>query len=232
MALAALAALTAAALAGPAALAQASGQDTKQIKYGNDVYGGTEGSDATYGSGYGSGSATKSAPTGSGTWTNFITRLTGPVEVPKGDPKGSGTASIKVRGTQVCWDVRWSNIDAIASHIHMAAPSAAGGIVVPFFSQETPLAGDHKTGCTTSDAAVVSAIMKHPGNYYVNVHSPQFPKGAIRGQLARVDDGSLPYTGASRSKGLLLLGLCVIAAGSLLLGVGQRRRSSALAPRH
>jgi LPXTG-motif cell wall-anchored protein len=231
MAMAALAAVTAAALAGPAAVAQASGdgQDAKQIKYGDDVYGGTEGADATYGSGSSSGTGSGSGATGA--WTKFITRLTGPVEVPKGDPDGSGTASIKVRGDEVCYDVTWKGIDAIASHIHKAAPGAAGGIVVPFFASETPLSGSKKTGCTTADAGVVSAIMQHPGNYYVNVHSPQFPKGAIRGQLARVEDGSLPYTGGSRSKGLLLLGLCVIGAGSLLLGMGQRRRS-APAPRH
>jgi hypothetical protein len=34
------------------------------------------------------------------------------------------------------------------------------------------------------------------------------------------------------SKGLLLLGLCVVAAGSTLLAVGQRRRTVVVRPRH
>jgi hypothetical protein len=28
-------------------------------------------------------------------------------------------------------------------------------------------------------------IIKNPGNYYVNVHNAEFPKGAIRGQLVK-----------------------------------------------
>jgi LPXTG-motif cell wall-anchored protein len=34
----------------------------------------------------------------------------------------------------------------------------------------------------------------------------------------------LPNTGSFRSKGLMLLGLSIVTAGSLLLAVGQRRR--------
>jgi LPXTG-motif cell wall-anchored protein len=100
---------------------------------------------------------------------------------------------------------------------------------VPFFASESPLQATKKAGCTTADAAVVKAIMANPAGYYVNVHSPQFPKGAIRGQLAAADPGALPYTGSSRTKGLMLLGLSVVAAGSALLAAGQRRR---VVPRH
>ncbi|HYY77750.1 MAG TPA: CHRD domain-containing protein [Actinomycetes bacterium] len=238
MALAALAALAVAALAGPVtALAQTSGSDgsqTKQVRYGDDVYGGTEDSTGGYGTS-GSSSGSSSSSGGSGAWTYFIARLTGGVEVPKGDPKGSGTASIRVRGTQVCYDVHWTGIDAMASHIHKAAAGTAGAIVVPFFAQETPLTVTKKSGCTTADASLVKAIIKNPTGYYVNVHSPEFPKGAIRGQLAKVDAAtanSLPYTGVSRSKGLLILALCVMAAGSLLVAVGQRQRRRPAPARH
>jgi hypothetical protein len=207
-----------AALAAPAALAQeGDGYSTTQVTYGDDVYGGTEQS-----------AGAESSSSGEGAWTKFITRMNGEAEIPgPGDANGSGTASVKARGTEVCYDVRWSGIDANASHIHKAVAGKAGPIVVPFFASDTPLEATRKTGCVDVDAAVVNALIKNPTGYYVNVHSPQNPKGAIRGQLAKLDasGASLPYTGVSRTKGLLLLALCAAAAGSMLLAVGQRRRS-------
>jgi hypothetical protein len=220
----ALTVVAAATLAAPAALAQASGDDytTKQVEYGDDVYSGTEQG------------ASSSATSGSsaGTWVKLITRLNGEAEVPTGDPNANGTASIKVRGSEVCYDLRWSGVEATASHIHRAAPGKAGPIVVPFFAQDTAVAGNSKSGCVKADSEVVAAIAAKPGNYYVNVHSADFPKGEIRGQLARLGSGSqLPYTGGPLSRGLLLLGLGVVAAGSMLVAVGQRRRT-AVRPRH
>jgi hypothetical protein len=220
----ALTVVAAATLAAPAALAQASGDDytTKQVEYGDDVYSGTEQG------------ASSSASTGSsaGTWVKLITRLNGQAEVPTGDPNANGTASIKTRGSEVCYDLRWSGVEATASHIHRAAPGAAGPIVVPFFAQDTAVAGNAKSGCVKADSEVVAAIAAKPANYYVNIHSADFPKGEIRGQLARLGSGSqLPYTGGPLSRGLLLLGLCVVAAGSMLVAVGQRRRT-VVRPRH
>jgi hypothetical protein len=220
----ALTVVAAAALAAPAALAQASGDDytTKQVEYGDDVYSGTEQG----------ASSSQSTGSSAGTWVKLITRLNGEAEVPTGDPNANGTASIKTRGSEVCYDLRWSGVEATASHIHRAAPGTAGPIVVPFFAQDTAVAGNSKSGCVKADSEVVAAIAAKPGNYYVNIHSADFPKGEIRGQLARLGSGSkLPYTGGPLSRGLLLLGLCVVAAGSMLVAVGQRRRT-AVRPRH
>jgi hypothetical protein len=226
MATVGLALVAAAALAAPAALAQAAGDDysTKQVEYGQDVYGGTEqGATPESSSGQSSGAA----------WKKFTSRLSGEAEVPAGDPDANGTASIKTRGSEVCYDLRWSGVDATASHIHRGATGKAGPIVVNFFAQDTAVAGDKKSGCVKADSEVVAAIGAKPGNYYVNVHSAEFPKGEIRGQLAKLGAGDqLPYTGGPISKGMLLLGLCVVAAGSTLLAVGQRRRTVAVRPRH
>jgi hypothetical protein len=225
MATVGLAVVAAAALAAPAALAQASGDDysTTQVEYGQDVYGGTEG-----------GASTESSSSQSGgAWNKFISRMNGEAEVPTGDTNANGTASIRTRSGEVCYDLRWSGVDATASHIHKAAAGKAGPIVVNFFAQDTALAGDKKSGCAKADSEVVAAINAKPANYYVNVHSAEFPKGEIRGQLAKLGAGEeLPYTGGPISKGLLLLGLCVVAAGSTLLAVGQRRRTVAVRARH
>jgi hypothetical protein len=220
----ALTVVAAATLAAPAALAQASGDDytTKQVEYGDDVYSGTEQG----------ASSSQSSVSSTGTWVKLITRLNGEAEVPTGDPNANGTASIRTRGSEVCYDLRWSGVEATASHIHRAAPGKAGPIVVPFFAQDTAVAGNSKSGCVKADSELVAAIAAKPGNYYVNIHSADFPKGEIRGQLARLGSGSqLPYTGGPLSRGLLLLGLGVVAAGSMLVAVGQRRRT-AVRPRH
>lgn len=215
----ALATAATALLAGPAAMAQQAG-DTQQ--YGNDIYGGTDSSAAQQPAGSTGDSATVAKKTAA------ATNLTGEVEVPPGDYSASGTADIKVTAGQVCWDVRWSGFAATASHIHKAAKGKAGPIVVPFFkAAQGTVSGQRKQGCTEVSAELAKGIAEHPANYYVNVHNAEFPKGAIRGQLASAgaDVGAqLPNTGSFRSRGLLLLSLSIVAAGSLLLAVGQRRR--------
>ena len=190
--MAAVVAVVAAAMAAPAALAQ-DDYSTSQVKYGDDVYGGTEGS---------TDSATSSA-----------------------GPSGGGT--------EICFDLKWTGFEAIMSHIHWAPAGKNGDVVVPFFTSESPLAENSKSGCVTAKASVVKAIMANPSKYYVNIHSPEFPKGAARGQLvAGASADQLAFTGGPMSKGMMLLGLCVIAAGSTLLAVGQRRRVAYHRPRH
>ena len=218
----ALTVVAAAALAAPAALAQASGDDytTTQVEYGDDVYSGTE-------------QGATSSESSAGAWTKFIARLSGEAEIPTGDPNANGTASIKTRGSEVCYDLRWSGVEATIAHIHRGAAGKNGDPVVDFFAQDTAVAGNKKSGCVQADAEVVAAIASKPANYYVNVHSADFPKGEIRGQLAKLGAGSqLPYTGGPVSRGLLLLGLFVVAAGSMLVAVGQRRRTAPVRPRH
>ena len=169
-----------------------------------------------------------------GAWTKLSAKLSGSNEVGGGDPNGSGTAAVKVRGTEICFDLKWSGFEAIMSHIHKGAAGANGDVVVPFFTSESPLDANSKSGCVSAKESVVKAIAANPSNYYVNVHSPEFPKGAIRGQLALASGNGdqLAFTGGPMSRGLMLLGLCVIAAGSTLLAVGQRRRVAYHRPRH
>ena len=223
--MAAVVAVVTAAVIGPAALAQSSDDySTKQVEYGDDVYGGTEG---------GTESSTSGSSQSGGAWTKLSAKLSGSNEVGGGDPNGSGTAAVKVRGTEICFDVKWSGFEAIMSHIHKAPAGTNGDVVVPFFTSESPLDTNSKSGCVTAKESLVEAIAANPSNYYVNVHSPEFPKGAARGQLAVAGaDDQLAFTGGPMSKGLMLLGLCVIAAGSTLLAVGQRRRVAYHRPRH
>lgn len=114
----------------------------------------------------------------------FTATLSGSNEVPAGDPDGSGTANITLNHGQgqVCYDITVSNIEKpTAAHIHAGAAGTSGGVKVPF---KAAADGTWK-GCATVDKAVIKEIMDNPGNYYVNVHTADFPKGAIRGQLSK-----------------------------------------------
>ena len=222
--MAAVVAVVATAMVVPAALAQ-DDYNTKQVEYGDDVYGGTDS---------GNTAGTEDSSSSGGAWTKFTAKLSGDNEVPDADPDGSGTAAVKVRGTEVCYDIKWTGVDATMSHIHWAPAGKNGDVVVPFFANESPLDATSKSGCVEAKASVVKAIIANPTKYYVNVHSPEFPKGAIRGQLALASGNGdqLAFTGGPMSKGLMLLGLSIIAAGSILLAVGQRRRVAYHRPRH
>ena len=118
----------------------------------------------------------------------FSTTLTGAAEVAgPGDADGTGTARLRLNSGQrtVCFTVTVRNIEApTAAHIHEAPAGSAGPIVVPLFN--TP-SGSPATisGCVTSSRAQIKEIRQNPGAYYVNVHNPQFPEGAIRGQLGK-----------------------------------------------
>lgn len=100
---------------------------------------------------------------------------------PGGDPDGSGQAHLRFardRG-RVCATFDWQNIDQPDSaHIHRASD---GGVVVDLSGTVTGGAR-----CTTGVShRLIGQILRHPGRYYVNVHNPAYPSGAIQGTLHR-----------------------------------------------
>lgn len=113
--------------------------------------------------------------------------LTGAAEVPgPGDPNGSGTADLTLNQGQeeICFDITVSDITlpAIGAHIHAGSASVAGPIVVPL---SPPDANGFSSGCVSADSDLIKAIRKDPSLYYVNVHTTDFPAGAVRGQLSK-----------------------------------------------
>jgi hypothetical protein len=125
---------------------------------------------------------------GSGT---FQTSLKGKNEVPgPGDSDGSGSAAITVDRTlnQVCFTIHVSGLTlpATGAHVHQGATGIAGPIVVTL---APPDATGSSSGCVVVTADLVNAILANPSGYYVNVHTTDFPDGALRGQLSGKGNG-------------------------------------------
>src|SRR5690606_42143393 len=77
----------------------------------------------------------------------------------------------------------------VAAHVHRAPRGESGPVVVPFFAagKALPSGTNGVAGSTPPPAAVGRRIWKNPKDWYVNLHTKQFPGGAIRGQLYRGD---------------------------------------------
>ena len=100
-----------------------------------------------------------------------------------GDLDGAGAfdAILSAGSDTLCYRLR---VDGIAGgtrfHIHRGTAGVNGPIVVPFYETgEEP----REDACATLDAALGQEIRTSPGDFYVNVHNPDHPAGALRGQL-------------------------------------------------
>jgi hypothetical protein len=108
-----------------------------------------------------------------------------------GDVDGSGLAVLTMNPGQgqVCYTITVENIGVPtepaaglgAAHIH---DEATGGIFVDLETNWTASNGGFITsGCTATDRERILAIFGDLSAYYVNIHTVDFPGGAIRGQL-------------------------------------------------
>ncbi|HJU72906.1 MAG TPA: CHRD domain-containing protein [Gemmatimonadaceae bacterium] len=104
-----------------------------------------------------------------------------------GDPDGTGDAlvTINLGQREVCWELTASNISlpGTAAHIHRAPVGVRGGIVVGL---TPPNASGIVAGCASNqNPDLLKEIILDPAAFYVNVHTTDFPAGAVRGQLGR-----------------------------------------------
>lgn len=114
--------------------------------------------------------------------------LNGPNERPgPGDADAWGRAQITISDStnRLCLSLQYANVDGSLTglHIHLAPPSSAGPVVVPFATPTAPTNGVHQTCVNVESEALLDNIALNPSQYYINLHSTVHPPGAIRGQL-------------------------------------------------
>lgn len=101
-----------------------------------------------------------------------------------GDPDGAGTAVVTINLGQgeLCYAVEFTGVAPVAGHIHDGDTGVNGPVVIPL-----AVAGETSTasGCADVSRDLLRDILIDPSGYYVNLHTAEFPAGAIRGQLGR-----------------------------------------------
>lgn len=128
--------------------------------------------------------------------------LTAAQEVPPTTSSGFGNATVTFASGQqnIIVTVTVANLGSpiIAAHIHEGAVGVGGNVVVALTPLSSFTNGQLTGVFPVSDAALVQRMLKNPANFYVNVHTSQFPDGAIRGQLAYVSGGPITYVAELR----------------------------------
>ncbi|MDJ0464364.1 CHRD domain-containing protein [Streptomyces sp. H27-C3] len=129
----------------------------------------------------------------------FAASLKGGNEVPvpggpaAGDKDGAALEFLKVEGSTVSFAVKWRGADRpTALHIHQGGRGVNGGVKIDFTDQ----LGKSESGRSRSrsltgsvevkDAALLDAFKAGPTGFYANLHTAEFPGGAVRGQFHKV----------------------------------------------
>lgn len=114
--------------------------------------------------------------------TYLAATLDGKSETPAADPDGTGAfkARLFIHDGKLCYTLTSANLATLtAAHIHVGAVGVAGDPVftlIPNVPTET---------CLKIDTALATKIASDPAAYYVNIHTSEYPNGAIRGQLMK-----------------------------------------------
>ncbi len=107
--------------------------------------------------------------------------LSGAAETAGGDPDGTGgfKAELDDESGDFCFTL-WAEQTAepTMAHVHEGASGADGKPVATL-----EMTGKDSDSCIAMEPDLVKKILAAPKDYYVNVHTADFPKGAVRGQL-------------------------------------------------
>ncbi|GAA1357089.1 CHRD domain-containing protein [Streptomyces beijiangensis] len=132
--------------------------------------------------------------TGSSGGALFVASMRGANEIPVkdkpavGDPDGTALELIQVKGDQVSVTVNWRATGRPTMlHIHQGARGTNGDVKIDFSGLLAHSRDQRVTGTVqVTDAKLLDALKTDPASFYANLHTEEFPGGAVRGQLHAV----------------------------------------------
>jgi hypothetical protein len=124
----------------------------------------------------------------------FNVTLTGAKEIPlgSGDPDGSAIGTLHL-DTGTTGNTASATINLALSglttplqayHIHTGFSNQAGGVFIDFGNPETLRSGNTLSGTVSNlSSANMTTVLANPAAFYFNIHTPDFPGGAVRDQV-------------------------------------------------
>ncbi|WP_338931434.1 CHRD domain-containing protein [Streptomyces netropsis] len=136
----------------------------------------------------------------------FAGSLNGLNEVPTaggpavGDKDGRAIAFLRVQGDEVSFAFSFRGIATpTAAHVHQGARGKNGAVRIPFFAKKLPDGRTTATGTAkVTDKKLLGALKSDPNGFYFNLHTGEFPGGAVRGQVHKLS-APLDMTTATNS---------------------------------
>jgi hypothetical protein len=103
----------------------------------------------------------------------------------KGSPTGTASGNFVINKTKLtfCSNIKSSGLTGINGvHIHKGAAGVDGPVAIVMNFAKFNMVGN---SCVKAPLSVLKAIAASPSSYYFNAHTPDFPAGAVRGQLRK-----------------------------------------------
>ena len=121
----------------------------------------------------------------------YMVMMDGASQVPPTTTQATGSVTMVVNANKmtVCARIKVTGLPlpTVFAHLHQG-PVGTNGPIVAQFKPPIGMKPHSTTGsahsCATGvNPSVIAGLLDNPSDYYVNIHTTDFPSGAIRGQL-------------------------------------------------
>ncbi|WP_073854576.1 CHRD domain-containing protein [Pontibacter flavimaris] len=117
--------------------------------------------------------------------------LSGSQEVPSNSSEATGTfkGQYNKDTKRLSYTITFEGITPTAMHFHKGAPGMAGPIVIPINPGSNPYSGSNPFNTPLSGSTSALTTEQEAdllaGNWFLNIHSAEFPDGEIRAQITQ-----------------------------------------------